>query len=57
MVQTGNRVFDQPKRENGEDSEVDDDYDEEDEEEEELDERGNPVITPSTKRYIYTVFD
>uniref|UniRef100_A0A1I7XMQ3 Ion_trans_2 domain-containing protein n=1 Tax=Heterorhabditis bacteriophora TaxID=37862 RepID=A0A1I7XMQ3_HETBA len=53
-VQTGNRVYDQPFSD-------DDNWEEEDESEEEsdveYDEAGNRVVLPSTKRYIYTVFD
>ncbi|CAI4231339.1 unnamed protein product [Auanema sp. JU1783] len=56
-VQTGNRVYDQPLN-------SDEDYDSEWEDEEEseassgeYDEAGNKIFPPSTKRYIYTVFD
>ncbi|CAB3396948.1 unnamed protein product [Caenorhabditis bovis] len=50
-VQTGQRVYDQPRG-------SDDDYSaDEDEEEFEYDEQGNKVIPPPVRRYIYTVFD
>nr|CDJ89228.1 Ion transport 2 domain containing protein [Haemonchus contortus] len=60
-VQTGNRVYDQPGQ-IGSAEEDDEDWDEEDESDEdeddvEYDEAGNRIVPPSTKRYIYTVFD
>ncbi|PIO59395.1 Ion channel, partial [Teladorsagia circumcincta] len=61
-VQTGNRVYDQPGQIGGAEDEDEEDWDEEeegdeDEEDVEYDEAGNRIVPPSTKRYIYTVFD
>lgn len=59
-VQTGSRVYDQPGQtdvEEYDDEEWDEDESEEDEDGVEYDEAGNRIVPPSTKRYIYTVFD
>ncbi|KAK6026027.1 hypothetical protein OSTOST_08057 [Ostertagia ostertagi] len=61
-VQTGNRVYDQPGQIGSAEEEDEEDWDEEeegdeDEEDVEYDEAGNRIVPPSTKRYIYTVFD
>ncbi|CAJ0589955.1 unnamed protein product [Cylicocyclus nassatus] len=56
-VQTGNRVYDQPGTQEDDDEYDDEDESEEDEEGVEYDEAGNRIVPPSTKRYIYTVFD
>ncbi|CAJ0589962.1 unnamed protein product [Cylicocyclus nassatus] len=56
-VQTGNRVYDQPGTQEDDDEYDDEDESEEDEDGVEYDEAGNRIVPPSTKRYIYTVFD
>ncbi|VDM68632.1 unnamed protein product [Strongylus vulgaris] len=56
-VQTGNRVYDQPGKQDDDEEYDEEDESEEDEEGVEYDEAGNRIVPPSTKRYIYTVFD
>ncbi|KAJ1348949.1 hypothetical protein KIN20_004356 [Parelaphostrongylus tenuis] len=56
-VQTGHRVYDQPGQPKGPDGEWAEDESEEEENGVEYDETGNRIVPPSTKRYIYTVFD